>query len=338
MERIIKETLLNCTSIKERKRMFNRAYNLAQIEYGKTDEELLRIIKLYIEGYMELEDVIQKCISYIEATYSNNNSKKTYPFNANKLGIVSQKKLKMASCAIVTLRLMELDLIFDASNINYDKYKECHEFLYSDIYDWAGEERSISLEKRLEYLNGRTITFLEDDINLNMQEVFKQINALTRETSIDKTMQSIFKKLDRDDWQNMSNEQCCAICARIIGNLWFIHPFIEGNTLLAIFTICKIAEYNEFEFSRKTIREQHDKIDIRRCILLASLQENYDVKYLASVLLLSREKKQNDQQMKKRKDGPRRSIEDFLEEAKREREAAESYEDEENVNGGEEES
>lgn len=309
---MIKKSLLNCTTVKKRRDIFKKAYNIAQIEYGKMDEYSIEIVKEYINGFSELENIIKKELDYIKMKY-NTNREEDFPLNDNKLGITNVGKMKMACSSIVTFRLMELFFEEDSVvEIGYNFYKYIHEYIFKDIYPWAGEERTIALEKRLEYLNGRTVFFLDDEIDVNMKSVFKEINSLTENTIIDKTMKGIFEKLSRDDWEEIDSEVQCAICARIIGKLWFIHPFIEGNTVMALFIINKVAEMNHFPFSTKILREQHEKYDLRKCILLASLPENYDINFLASILLLARKVKEMEYLDNKKKNITRRNLEDFL--------------------------
>lgn len=276
------------------------------------DDKSKDILNLYISGVMELSDVIAKEISYIKTTFSSNRND-NYPLNDNKFGIASVLKMKLACSAIVTMRLMEL--MFEANEneaVSYEDYKEKHRRLFSDIYPWAGEERTIKLEKRLEYLNGRTIFFLEDEINTNMNYIFTEIHSMTNEITLDRTMQNVFKRLDRDDWTFMDNIEKCAICAKIMGRMWYTHPFIEGNTIMGLWTILTIANNNGFPISTKVLREQHDKIDLRKCILLASLPEDYDVNYLANVFLLAIKSNEINELEEKKKTFSKRTMEEFL--------------------------
>lgn len=150
----------------------------------------------------------------------------------NKLNIRSQEALEQAEADYVSLRLRQL-----AQNPlegNYDSYHFCciHEFIFQDIYDWAGEYRKLDIYKEEPVLGGLSVDYsksgvIEDDVDT----VLKEMNACT--------------------WKNMNKDEVVEKFALYMGRLWKIHPFREGNTRTVITFCCQYMEYLGFEIDRE---------------------------------------------------------------------------------------
>ena len=66
----------------------------------------------------------------------------------NKLGIKDEKTLQEAERNYSARREMELRdrLVFDI--VNFEFYKSVHKYIFQDIYEWAGQTRSINISKK----------------------------------------------------------------------------------------------------------------------------------------------------------------------------------------------
>lgn len=96
---------------------------------------------------------------------------------------------------------------------DFEDIKRLHKFLFSDIYEWAGEVRDYNLTK------GNT-TFLPCNfMETGIQEVNKQISNLLKSKDTSKEMY-----------------------AELLDKLNFLHPFREGNGRTAKIAIQKIAQ------------------------------------------------------------------------------------------------
>lgn len=279
---MVNKILLKNTTVSQRKILFNKAYNVAQIEFGKLSENAKKIIANYVYGKIELSEAKKKILKLYTKEHDE---KQLNPIKDNLLNITNYRELKSACAAITTIELMEIDT--EDFIFNYEEYKQVHERIFLEIYPWAGVERTVTMQKKMSILGNRTMEFDCENINDSMEKIFNGINDITLMGDIDKAMTNIFKEINYIKWETLPLEQKCALCARLTGLLWISHPFIEGNTTMALYTIIRFSEQNNFDFRRKIVREQHEKIDIRRCILLASLQEDYDVNFLASIYMMS---------------------------------------------------
>jgi filamentation induced by cAMP protein fic len=65
----------------------------------------------------------------------------------NKLGIKSSKELENLERDITTIRLIQLNNHPISRNFDLRHLQDIHHFIFSPIYDWAGEIRNGSLAK-----------------------------------------------------------------------------------------------------------------------------------------------------------------------------------------------
>jgi len=65
----------------------------------------------------------------------------------NKLGITTAKELTVAEYEITAERLSELKERKDVGKFDYQHLKSNHEYIFKEVYDWAGKERTIPTEK-----------------------------------------------------------------------------------------------------------------------------------------------------------------------------------------------
>ena len=66
----------------------------------------------------------------------------------NKLDLHSQDALDQAERIYVTLRATELEAKIYTEPFTFDFYRSLHKSLFQDLYDWAGELRTINLSKK----------------------------------------------------------------------------------------------------------------------------------------------------------------------------------------------
>lgn len=129
---------------------------------------------------------------------------------------------------------------------DFEDIKRLHKFLFSDIYEWAGEVRDYNLTK------GNT-TFLPCNfMETGIQEVNKQISNLLKSKDTSKEMY-----------------------AEVLDKLNFLHPFREGNGRTAKIAIQKIAQS----------KSQYLDYDYHNDELIDALSES-DVSVIAKHLIL----------------------------------------------------
>ena len=113
-------------------------------------------------------------------------------------------------CDLVSTRIVQL-LSVNNFELSVDYIKYIHEYLFKDIYEYAGEFRKVDITKHERILNNDSVSYgdcklleqsLEYDISLEKNKNYKEMNIV-------------------DVINNITN---------FSSNIWQIHPFREGNT------------------------------------------------------------------------------------------------------------
>jgi len=142
----------------------------------------------------------------------------------NKLGFTDKTLLAEAEQEITSARLIQLEANPLPGKLDYDHLKAIHHRLFSDIYDWAGEERSVQTVK------GMTRFAWPDKIQ-------SQANTL-------------FTSLKNENYlQHMERVQFIQRAAHYFGELNVIHPFPEGNGRAQRVLFNQIARKAGFNFN-----------------------------------------------------------------------------------------
>ena len=128
----------------------------------------------------------------------------------NKLNIDDYDELKQAEADIGFLKLINIDSV-DVRVFDEDLIRRIHTHIFGDIFDWAGEYRTMPLFKEELVLPRYSIPYSQpDNIEKELKEKIIELNAIA--------------------WQNMSKEEIASMFARKMALLWRVHPFRDGNT------------------------------------------------------------------------------------------------------------
>ena len=192
----------------------------------------------------------------------------------NKLNIRSYEKLNQAEADIGFAKLINIDAV----NVEYfdeNLIKEIHKHIFEDIFDWAGEYRTVPLIKEELVLPRYSIPYSEPN-------------------KIAKDLKDKIRHLNSYAWQNMPIERLSIIFARELALLWRVHPFRDGNTRTFLSFAYLYAKEHGFPFDIETFtrelnRKYSDgrvsKYSVRDKFVLACLdEEDYpEVEHLAKV-------------------------------------------------------
>lgn len=122
----------------------------------------------------------------------------------NKFGIKDEVILKELETTITLNKITEYSLNPLFYSFDVQHYKSIHRYLFGDIYDWAGEYRTVDMSKK-----GTIFAEAENVENL-MSNCFKRLND-----------KNLFQGLKFDDFIDDFVDFYC------VTNM--IHPFREGN-------------------------------------------------------------------------------------------------------------
>jgi len=142
----------------------------------------------------------------------------------NRLGLTDMRSLQVAESERVAiwsrfLRIAPLDGNYDTNHL-----KSFHRFLFKDIYDWAGEFRTVNIFKPEPILGGKaTIEYC------NHQDIKPELD---RELDSFSSVNFLALAPDRQ----------AEVFAGHLARIWKIHPFREGNTRTAVLYSLQFAD------------------------------------------------------------------------------------------------
>lgn len=154
----------------------------------------------------------------------------------NLLGIKNEKALKDAEADYVSLQLKLLVKKPLPGEYDIDHLYAMHKYLFQDIYEWAGMQRKINIEKEEEALGGLSVEY---------SDVF----------DIPKDITSVLTRMTGRDWKRLNHQEVADAVCEDMAALWKIHPFREGNTRTCVTFICQYCDDMGFPINRELLAE-----------------------------------------------------------------------------------
>ena len=112
----------------------------------------------------------------------------------NKLNIRNINDLEEAEANYVAFRLKEVTVNPLKGDYSYQHFLEFHKFLFQDLYEWAGVQRKVNIEKQEPILG---------EMSIEYSDVFDVSSDATR----------ILKEMSLRDWKEMSKEEFVKVFA-----------------------------------------------------------------------------------------------------------------------------
>lgn len=122
----------------------------------------------------------------------------------NKLGIQNQSQLDENETLIVGVKSLQFELAPFPGPLDFAYYKHLHQFLFEDLYEWAGTVRSIDLSKQ------HTKFCSADKIESLAGQMFERVEKM-----------NFFCGLSREDF--------IVELTDFYSGVNYLHPFREGN-------------------------------------------------------------------------------------------------------------
>jgi len=160
-----------------------------------------------------------------------------------------EQRLDEIEAVYTGLRLRQLIENPINGSFDFDHLCRVHQFIFQDIFDWAGTPRSINIEKSEAALGGISVEYTDvKDVRVAGEKACAKINSLC--------------------WQTLSTEQKAEMFSKCMTEIWKIHPFREGNTRTVITFCCDFAEKNGFPLNRELFKDNSQYV--RRALVAAS--------------------------------------------------------------------
>ena len=131
----------------------------------------------------------------------------------NKLGIRSETELDHIERLLVAQRAAEG---IPSGAFDLEHLKAIHRHLFQDIYDWAGEVRTVELNKGSQQFQFRQY------IETGMADIHRRL-----------TTAGFLAGLDHETFAREA--------ARILGDVNYVHPFREGNGRVQLYYLEQLA-------------------------------------------------------------------------------------------------
>ena len=180
----------------------------------------------------------------------------------NKLNIQDEKNLDQAESTIVMLNVeyliknpIKINSVFDI--------KKIHKQLFSDLYEWAGENRKINVFKSEPILGGLSVSYSD----------YRYIDEDLGHLDIE------FKSVD---WYAITTKEKLYTLAEMVSRLWRIHCFREGNTRSATMFLYLLMKQYGVKVDSEYIGDRAKYF--RNALVEASLDEYSDFEPLREIL------------------------------------------------------
>lgn len=224
-----------------------------------------------------LEELIKQ---YINGTITINYLEKTLEEYYKNLDILDSKKER--ECDLVSSRIVDLigknEFIFSVLTL-----KQIHEYLFKDIYDFAGKFRRCNLTKRESIINNNSVIYAD----------YKHINEL---------LIYDFEIESKTNYKKLSLDKRVKHFAKFTSNIWQIHPFREGNTRTTAVFMIKYLRNLGYNINNDIFKE--NSIYFRNALVLSNyydhqqnIEPNFDalIEFYSNLLycndnLINREK------------------------------------------------
>lgn len=122
----------------------------------------------------------------------------------NKLGVRDADELDRHERAITDRLAYDMALSFDFGGCGFDDWKRIHAHLFGDIYDWAGEVRTI--------------------------DIYKGYSDFVAASDIESVADTIFaEKAAKNGLSGLEKGDFCREMAYFLADIDHLHPFREGN-------------------------------------------------------------------------------------------------------------
>lgn len=181
----------------------------------------------------------------------------------NRLGITDKDILEEAEADITYLKLLDIDAWFEKKPLTSETFLAVHKYIFGDVYEWAGQIRTIDIYKEEAVLGGVSLAYGEI-------------------SSIQFQIETIIDDLNQVEWSEISVEDMIPLFSDLIAQLWLIHPFREGNTRTVMRFAGLFANAKGFPLNSKLLRDHASYV--RNSLVLYCVEEAPEKEYFLQIM------------------------------------------------------
>jgi cell filamentation protein len=136
----------------------------------------------------------------------------------NKANIKDKGKAQEFENISSSIRINELNSNPIKGNFDYQHLQDIHKHIFQDVYEWAGEPRTIKMGKKEAVLDNLSVAYPDPD------NPFPPDNMASR-------AEYAFSELKKDNLlKNLPEDKFVQKLAKHASEIWEVHAFREGNT------------------------------------------------------------------------------------------------------------
>ena len=128
----------------------------------------------------------------------------------NKLGITEYKELNDAEKDIGFVKLIDIGESFK-QKYDAEYIRNIHRHIFEDIFDWAGEFRTVPVYKTEIVIPGLSLEY-------------------SAPKNIEKDLNVVLEELNSTNWSGKNIDEITAQFTDQLARIWRVHPFRDGNT------------------------------------------------------------------------------------------------------------
>lgn len=182
----------------------------------------------------------------------------------NKLNIQDEQKLIETEAQVFIANFLNVSSIYDGLDFESHKsLQSIHHFLFSELYTWAGEFRTVDIFKNERILGGLSVKY-------------------SNKNKITSDFRKVFDWSDKILW-DCENPQLTEDFSKLMTDLWRIHPFREGNTRTVSIYMKLFSEANKLGFDDELLSENPGYL--REALVLAAVEEAPETEHLLKILV-----------------------------------------------------
>lgn len=182
----------------------------------------------------------------------------------NKFDIQDAKRLSEVENDLVYIKLFEVDDFMQDLSFDTAGLKALHHYLFEDIYDWAGNFRTINIFKIERVIPGKSVEYGDH-------------------TQLQRLLDAAFFDLDETQWDALSKEDRAKVFSRMFARIWQIHPFREGNTRTVTTFMLGYANRHGIAIDGSLLSKYNAYV--RESLVMASIGEYSEYEHLEKIIL-----------------------------------------------------
>ena len=168
----------------------------------------------------------------------------------NKLGIKDAAAFEKAEVNLTCNAIYELEMSPLPGSYDYfSHYCAVHQYIFRDVYDWAGVPRTVPMEKGEAMLGYMSIEYAKPE-------------------KIRSEGEAVLERMNSRKWDKMDIPTQAKYLAADMADLWKVHSFREGNTRTTVTFMCQFADSHNMPVER-TLFEKNSQY-VRNALVAAT--------------------------------------------------------------------